>query len=413
MTRSQYPMAVDSDFNSTANSYLILGTLSSSNGTVFHYSAVSSRMETLARKGIDADSESSFDLSKEDFHNLLLAPHIVDINGGSELLGSFLASQCGLFESIHASYLSPLRVGDELVGLLTIGDRFSGGPYSEEELQILAMMSQKLSVALYNHKLFGRLQKQVNKNKILYEDLRQIYKDTIQAFAKAIDAKDDYTRGHSARVSQYAVAIGEEFGFNKDELEGLRFAGFLHDIGKITVDSAIIRKDTPLNEHEILEMHRHPEVGHEILSDIKFPWGDLSVLLRHHHEKVDGKGYPDGLHGEELHLGTRIITLADAFDAMTSDRPYRKKISLEDTLSEIDRCKGSHFDPDVVCSLFRVLEKELSGEASSPKILSCLQLDHDHDSILKILQKFQQPFLNPRKTRSVWGRSPSVYDVRQ
>ena len=392
--------------------YLILGTLSSSKGVVFNYSVVTSRMEILSRRGIGVSSSNSFDLTKDDLQNLLLAPHVVNVKQPSELLGSFLIMNRTILEAVHASYLTPLKVGDELVGLLCIGEPFSGGEYSEEDLQILAMMSLKLSVALYNHKLFGRLQKKVDENRMLYENLQEIYKDTIQAFAAAIDAKDEYTRGHSARVSQYAVAIGEEFGLLKDELEGLRLAGFLHDIGKVTVDSSIIRKNASLDEKEIVQMHRHPEVGHEILSNIKFPWGDLSVLARHHHEMIDGNGYPDGLQGDDLLLGTRIITLADSFDAMTSDRPYRKRISLEATIREIDQCKGTQFDPEVVYSLFRVLEKELSGEMSSLKILPCLNLDNDPTSIQQVLQELHRRLSGHHKTRSAQGGVSSVYDVR-
>ncbi len=391
--------------------YLILGTLSSSQGVIFYYVSGSSGMEVLARKGVEEDRDIFISLTEEDLQTLLLAPHVVDIHQNPAVLEPFLSRNRKALEGIQASLLAPLRVGEKVVGLLCIGKHFGGGEYCEEDLQVLAMMSQQISVALYNHKLFSRLQRKVKENASLYENLRQIYHDTIQAFAAAIDAKDEYTRGHSARVAQYAVAIGKELGLPEDELEGLRLAGLLHDIGKITVDSSIIRKEECLNAKEVREMNRHPSVGYEILSNIKFPWGDLSTLARHHHEKVDGKGYPDGIQGKDLLLGARIITLADAFDAMTSDRPYRDQIGLEETLREIKRCSGTQFDADIAELLFKALKKELTEEGSDSTILPCLNLDYDPDRILHVLEEVRQSSDAAVNPGCVEGKQ-SVYDCR-
>ncbi len=371
--------------------HLILGTVSSSQGTIFHYEPSSFSMENIVQRGLDGAVRLSFPLAEGDLNTLLLAPQVFDVGQGPESLQAFTSRHRDHLEAAQAALLAPLRVGDELVGLLTVGKRFSGGEYSEEDLQILSMMSQQLSVVLYNQQLFLRLQHKVEENRKLYENLKQIYHDTIQAFAVAIDAKDEYTQGHSARVAQYAMAIGEELGLSYDELEGLRFAGLLHDIGKITVDSSIIRKKSCLNEQEIMEIHRHPSVGYDILSNIKFPWGDLSTLARHHHEKVDGKGYPDGIEGKDLLLGVRIITLADSFDAMTSDRPYRKQIDLGETIQEIKRCMGTHFDIEVCHALFRVLEKELTGETATTKIIPSLNRLFDPQHVLQVLKEVNRP----------------------
>ncbi len=391
--------------------YLVLGTLSSSQGAVFYYVSESTRMEMVARKGFEKDHDISFSVSKEDLQDLLFAPHVVDVHQTPAALEPFLLKNRKALEGIEPFLLVPLRVGEKVVGLLGIGKRFGGGEYSEEDLQILTIMSQQISVALYNYNLFSRLQRKVKENATLYENLRQIYHDTIQAFATAIDAKDEYTRGHSTRVAQYAVAIGKELGLPEDELEGLRLAGLLHDIGKITVDSSIIRKKDSLNAEEIREMNRHPSVGYEILSNIKFPWGDLSTLARHHHEKVDGNGYPDGLQGEDLLLGVRIITVVDAFDAMTSDRPYRDQIGLEETLREIKRCTGTQFDAGIVKVLFRVLKKELTAEGSPSDILPCLNLDYESARILHVLEEVCRPSETVVDPECVKGEQ-SVYDCR-
>jgi len=368
--------------------YLILGTLSAARGAVFHYSTEEGGLRLLAAKGVDEAIFPLLPLSKIEEQVFLAVPQVVMLNPPPVELDTFFTRHGERCLELQAALLVPLRVGDELVGILTLGERFGGGEYSEEDLQILTMMAQQLSVTLHNQRLFSLLQKKAEENRVLYENLRKIYHDTIRAFAAAIDAKDEYTRGHSARVAAYAVAIGKELGLSEEEIEGLRLAGLLHDIGKITVDSSIIRKKSCLNAEEMVEMHRHPTVGYEILSKIQFPWGDLSSLARHHHEKIDGKGYPDGLSGDDIDLDVRIITLADAFDAMTTDRPYREQIGLAEALCEVKRCMGSQFDADVARVLFRVLERELIGSADPPRILPHLTMEYDAAQVCRVIRTF-------------------------
>ncbi|NOY53764.1 MAG: HD domain-containing protein [Deltaproteobacteria bacterium] len=370
--------------------YLILGTLSAVRGAVFRYSTEEGGLRLLAAKGVEESVFPLLPLSKEEERSFLTVPHVVMLNPPPVELNGFFVRHGERCLELQAALLVPLRVGEELVGILTLGERFGGGEYTGEDLQVLAMMAQQLSVTLHNQRLFSLLQKKAEENRVLYENLRKIYHDTIRAFAAAIDAKDEYTRGHSARVAAYAVALGEELGLPPKVIEGLRLAGLLHDIGKITVDSSIIRKKTCLSAEEMVEMHRHPAVGYEILSKIQFPWGDLSSLARHHHEKIDGKGYPDGLRGKDIDLDVRIITLADAFDAMTTDRPYRKQIGLAEALCEVKRCMGSQFDADVARVLFRVLEKELIGSADPPRILPHLTMQYDAAQVCRMIRTFYQ-----------------------
>jgi putative nucleotidyltransferase with HDIG domain len=367
--------------------YLILGTVSAAQGAIFRYEEEHGRFVVLAHKGVDGAPHLGLSLYAGDAEALVGAPGVVESRRASQGLTGFISRNDDTLGALQAALLVPLRVGGNLVGLITVGSRFSGGDYTDDDLQILAMMSQQLSVGLSNHQLFQSLQKKVEENRALYENLQDIYNDTVRAFAAAIDAKDRYTQGHSDRVARYAVAIAEELGLPQEEVEALRLGGLLHDIGKITVDTSIIRKDSVLTDRELLEMHRHPTVGFDILSKINFPWGDLSALTRHHHEKVDGKGYPDGIRGEDLLLGARIIALADAFDAMTTDRPYRKQICLRETLREIKRCVGTQFDPQVARTLFQIIEKELTGRSMKPAIIPSLRENFDSQRIRAILQE--------------------------
>lgn len=193
-----------------------------------------------------------------------------------------------------------------------------------------------------------------------HKELRTAYVQTIRALAEAVDAKDAYTRGHSERVGVYASKIAREVGgFPKEFIERVYIAGLLHDVGKIGVRDAVITKPDRLTPAEYEEIKRHPEVGAKILEPVTF-LSDVVSCVRHHHEWYDGSdhGYPKRLRGDEIPLPSRIILVADTIEAMTSDRPYRKGLSLERVVSELHQFSGSQFDPRVVTSCLRLLERE-------------------------------------------------------
>jgi len=169
----------------------------------------------------------------------------------------------------------------------------------------------------------------------------------VSALASSIDAKDPYTHGHSRRVTFYALAIAEAMNLGPDETEDLELAGYLHDIGKIGLPQEILRKPCSLTEEEFDLVRKHPANGVRILENLK-NLQHVRELILHHHERLDGAGYPDGLAGEDIPLGARILAVADAFDAITSDRPYRRGASVEEALQEIERNAGRQFDPAVV-----------------------------------------------------------------
>jgi HD-GYP domain-containing protein (c-di-GMP phosphodiesterase class II) len=170
-----------------------------------------------------------------------------------------------------------------------------------------------------------------------------------------IDAQNLQTRDHSENVSAYAVALGRELGLEPDHIVRLRQAAHFHDIGKVAVSSVILNKPAPLTVEEMAEMRLHPTVGATMLMHAGLH--DEAHWIRCHHEWVDGHGYPNGLRGEEIPLEARIILVADAFEAMTSDRPYSDGISVDDALSELRACAGSQFDPDVVDALVGLVER--------------------------------------------------------
>jgi len=188
--------------------------------------------------------------------------------------------------------------------------------------------------------------------------LTDTYDGTLEALVLALDARDHETKGHSFRVANYAMAIARQLGLEEGSQEwiDLQRGALLHDVGKIGVPDYILHKAGPLTPEEWADMKRHPHIGHEMLKDISFLSG-AAAIVHTHHERFDGKGYPQGLAGDDLPLGARIFALADAFDAMTSDRPYRKALPPEVAWQEVLRHSGTQFDPRVVQAFLAVFEE--------------------------------------------------------
>jgi HD-GYP domain-containing protein (c-di-GMP phosphodiesterase class II) len=189
--------------------------------------------------------------------------------------------------------------------------------------------------------------------------LKNGYEGTIKALVAAIDARDPYTKGHTARVARYSVAIAKEMGLQEEILAEVELGAILHDIGKIGITDEILSKSTPLVGEEILQMATHPQKGAVIIDDADFLRCAIPAIL-YHHERPDGKGYPDALKGNDIPLAARIIAVADAFDAMTTNRPYNKALKVKEAVREIEKQAGKQFDTEVARAFQTVMEKELS-----------------------------------------------------
>jgi putative nucleotidyltransferase with HDIG domain len=189
-----------------------------------------------------------------------------------------------------------------------------------------------------------------------YHRERAAHQATIRALVQAVDIKDGYTRGHSERVGQASMMIARELGMDDERVEVLRFAGILHDVGKLGVPTRLLRKDGPLTPEERRIIELHPEYGHEMVRGIGFLDEARSAIL-HHHERLDGSGYPYGLTGDRIPECARVVAVADAFDAMTSTRSYRRARPVAAALDELQRCAGSQFDPAMVRAFVRALER--------------------------------------------------------
>lgn len=186
------------------------------------------------------------------------------------------------------------------------------------------------------------------------ENLQNAYMQTIDTLRNVVETRDKETEGHSRRVSFLATALAEEIGLREEEVDKVRLAGLFHDIGKIGVKDSVLLKQGPLNNEEYDEIKKHPAEGVGILSHFT-PFEELLPIIGQHHERVDGRGYPKGLSGEEICISARLIAVADSFDAMISNRAYRKGLGIEKTMAEMERCSGTQFDPRIVDALKRLM----------------------------------------------------------
>ena len=238
------------------------------------------------------------------------------------------------------------------------------------DLHALMLTHRKLIQSLHEHNtslqkqnvlLADRIEDSTKNLSKLYEDLRSTYMRTIKAMAQVIDARDHYTHSHSQSVAKYAVAIAEELHLSAKDIEHIREACELHDLGKVGIQDSILVKPSALNAEEWEVMRRHPVAGAQILEPLTF-LSNVIDLIRQHHEHYDGSGYPDGKRGEEILFGARIINLADAYEAMRSARSYRKiPLSKQEALAEIKRNSGTQFDPKIVKAFLKIVDYLDSG----------------------------------------------------
>ena len=278
---------------------------------------------------------------------------------------SFLSSNGNVAPELFKCIV-PLKVGGKLVGVLALGRREGDARYDAGETDAVELLCHYVSLAVHNFALSQTLAQRISENLRVMASLHGFYDNALEAFATAIDVKHVNIHGHSLRVARYAAAIGEAMNFESSEIAALRSAGYLHDIGKVAVDKRLFGKPSSLDPEEFQEMADHTVVGHKIVSGVQFPWPKIPEIVRWHHERADGSGYPDGLVIDDVPMPVRIVGLADTFDAMTSERPYREPISLGATLSEIVRLTPQKFDPNAVQGLLLQVRRDTVGSNRVP-----------------------------------------------
>lgn len=234
----------------------------------------------------------------------------------------------------------PLRIGERTIGSFEVARGDANG-FTEEERRLIETLASQAAIAIENARLF--------------ENTQRTYFETIRSLAQALEARDAYTKGHSERVMRYAVQTAEAMGIDEEERRLICHAALLHDIGKIGIADAVLNKTGVLSDADRAVIENHPIWGDSIIGPIRL-LERVQLLVRHHHERFDGEGYPDKLAGHEIPLGARVIAVADAFDAMTSNRPYRGALPLGKAVEEMRRGAGTQFDPEVVDHFLAVLD---------------------------------------------------------
>jgi putative nucleotidyltransferase with HDIG domain len=237
----------------------------------------------------------------------------------------------------------PLQRGEQILGCLYALDK-DHGDFDSVDSKLLNSIANESAIYL--------------ENAILFEDVHGLMMGLLHSLTSAVDAKDAYTCGHSERVAVLSKLLAQEYGLEEAQVERIYMAGLLHDVGKIGVPEAVLRKPGRLTVEEFEQMKKHPAIGAKILQDVK-QIQDIIPGVLHHHERFDGRGYPDGLSGHNIPIMGRIICLADCFDAMTSTRTYRKAMPLEVTLADIRRCSGTQFDPALTEAFLNIPNEKL------------------------------------------------------
>ena len=391
-------LAGERNFNEVAQSMLdaVLEIVATREGALFTFRTKPAQLSAAAWKGYAAFPDSGFiPLSSRQVHALeaISGPFALHRKGTEDFLSSGGNVAPELFKCIL-----PLRVGAKLAGIIGLGAHHeesagssaeNGSVYDQKEMQALAALSHYVALAVHNHNLTQSLHEGVVEHLRLLDSVHKFCDQAMEVFASAIDAKEYRSNRHSLRVGRYAAAMGSGLGLSSNEVAELRAAGYLHDIGKVAVDKHLFLKPAPLDPQEFREVADHTLVGHRIVAGIQFPWPGIADVVRWHHERSDGSGYPDHLRDPEIPLVARIIAVADSFDAMTSERPYRKSLGLGAALKEIADSSPKRLDPDVVNCLLLLVRGEASG--NGPRFLdpqvACSLPQREIDSLIESLKQ--------------------------
>lgn len=292
----------------------------------------------------------------EDINRLIWRESVIDNgNGNGKELRELLYLVNDQMKMLNAVACVPAYYHHRLLAVLLLGEKYDNSKFSQEELNFFAALASDAAMAIRNAQLFEDLKREASKN---HEQFLQ----TLVVLGSVIEAKDAYTRGHTERVTKYSVMIARRMldngSANLDEIfiEKLYISSLLHDIGKIAVPESILNKKDSLTDNEFEVMKQHTVRGVEIVRPLSLHKESIDGIM-HHHERYDGKGYPAGLQGEEIPLSAAIIAVADAYDAMTSDRPYRKGMSRETAIAQILKNSGIQFNPVPVAAINELFKR--------------------------------------------------------
>ena len=374
----------DRDLAHTAGAALevVKAAVRATSAAIFRFVEKPAMLTSIASDGFVVFPQTAvFPLQPKHVHALTTTPGPQRICQDHDRCDTFLSST-GNISSVWFRCVAPLRVRGKLIGALLLGEREGKAEYTGEVLKQIGDLAPFLALAIYNHQLMMSLEERTAENLKLIASVHSFWDDALAAFAATIDVKSVQMEGHSLRVGRYAAGMADALGLSATEVGEIRAAGYLHDIGKVTVDKHLFVKPGALEPGEFQEMADHTVVGHQIVSHAQFPWPHVPEVVRSHHERADGSGYPDRLHQDEVSMPVRLVAVADVFDAMLSDRPYRKRHSLGETAAQLSWLAPSKLDADVVHALLVQLRRDASVLMSPPRPWASVQ------------EKARKPFLD-------------------
>lgn len=351
--------------------HLLLGTLALRRGAVVECTGPGP-LRCVAIWGLNDQAISGFEIAEPEMQAFLSGEATDFLVKNDSTSNGFIIRHREQLSHEEIELVLPMVVRGEVTGLVLLGGKASGEDFSDDDFDTIRAMVRHIGVGIHTHRLLEQVAQRAEENRRLYEELRAIYRDTVRAFAAAIDIKDKYTQGHSERVGRYSEIIAREMGWSEEEVEGIQIAGYLHDVGKLVVDRDIINAPYHIDAKLSSDLNRHPVAGYEILAPINHPYADIPLMAKYHHERLDGRGYPDGLTDEQIPLGAKIVSLADSFDAMTTDRPYRRRRSFEDVVRDLRDNSGKQFDGKVVAAFAKAILKEVTGETRERRVIKML-----------------------------------------
>jgi HD-GYP domain-containing protein (c-di-GMP phosphodiesterase class II) len=351
--------------------HLLLGTLALRRGAVVECTGPGP-LRCVAIWGLNDQAISGFEIAEPEMQAFLSGEATDFLVKNDSTSNGFIIRHREQLSHEEIELVLPMVVRGEVTGLVLLGGKASGEDFSDDDFDTIRAMVRHIGVGIHTHRLLEQVAQRAEENRRLYEELRAIYRDTVRAFAAAIDIKDKYTQGHSERVGRYSEIIAREMGWSEEEVEGIQIAGYLHDVGKLVVDRDIINAPYHIDAKLSSDLNRHPVAGYEILAPINHPYADIPLMAKYHHERLDGRGYPDGLTDEQIPLGAKIVSLADSFDAMTTDRPYRRRRSFEDVVRDLRDNSGKQFDGKVVAAFAKAILKEVTGQTRERRVIKML-----------------------------------------
>jgi response regulator RpfG family c-di-GMP phosphodiesterase len=316
-----------------------MGQLGLAAGVLYHLDRSGRTLEIVCRGVSRREARRALDFRAGLGLYLLRAPQPLLLQ--EQIFQRELAPEVRALRDAGFGVACPMAAKGAAVGVALFGEKVSGLPFTADDLVMLTAICNFAGPALEGARL--------------YSELHRTYMSTVRAFVSSLEAKDTYTRGHSERVADYARILGESLGMSRQNMDMLVFGAVLHDIGKIGVAEGILNKPGPLTPEEWRVVRAHPEMGARIISNIDYLEPAVGLIL-HHHERIDGRGYPHGLVGSDIEFGTRVVTVVDSFDAMTTNRPYRKAMNVGRAITLLRGNAGRQFDPEIVERFIDLLE---------------------------------------------------------